>query len=293
MNRIRGHVFLAFAILFSLSPKPVSAGPPIYRSILPNHSVASLAELVVIGKVTNVAESSKEFSRVEEGPTQEFWVATFEVKEVLLGSQKLKEIRVGFPSIPNKPKEAPVTKGKKLCLSLDYHLGGDFYTLIEIPGQKAQFDPESDSFEADYQRINRICKICQDPLKSLTSERPPDRLEALYTLTDRYRNGQKIGYTREVTLPVDVSKHIMLNLAELPFERRKLLLDTYFDKRLLESWKSGDPASHDERQKAYLKRFAGFHLLKKLEYAKTLKEWKEGEKLRPRPPCGVPFLGIE
>jgi hypothetical protein len=230
----------AAALLFGLTAAAqakalVMAGPQTPAAQAAN------ADVIVVGKVTEVENDAVEVSPYKGAPKDQkasFKVAVLKVDEALLGGSGLTRFRVGFPAdapaaaapptsdappvavrpglarIRRPGMAAPValTAGMEGCFVLTRHPEGDFYVLAAgAPLQK-----KDEKYAKDLEQVKKVVKAIDDPVTALKAKDLDDRFQAAQVVLQRYQTPR--GSNAREPIPAEENKLIVALLDELPWQ---------------------------------------------------------------------------
>lgn len=198
---------------------PAPAGlpvPPAGTDLRQCAGASALADRVVIGRVAAVEKDqikAKPIPGVTHHVTYEIF--RLAVTETLAGDKAVTEVRIGgVVSDTSKVSDPepiqmpnPVAKDAEGLYFLERHHSGEFYTILHfVPKYYGK------SFDRDAKDARRYLKLLADPLVSLRSKEPDDRLTTAVLLLTRH---QAFRSAKTVPIPARESKLILGALAEV------------------------------------------------------------------------------
>lgn len=204
----------------------VSVGPAFaLRVAAPAPGQAALnAQVVVAGKVAKVEKDLVEAPSPYPGAKdkQNYKVAVVKIETGLIGSDKLKEIKVGVFQPPAPKPGAPrlgrgpqvafdIKEGQQLLLMLNKHPHADFYIF---GGFENPADLTSDAGKKALDEVKKVSAILADPKKALKSDKAEARGEAAAIMVMKYRSGVQFGEAEQVAIPAEESKLILQGLID-------------------------------------------------------------------------------
>jgi hypothetical protein len=227
--RLKKIVILAGVLVFATTAQAMAlmiAPSPV------NQRVAT-SDIVVVGKVLRLEEKPvavKQFPTATE--KTEYTIAVVQIQEGLLGTDKMKEVRVGF--IPQKnlppvgPNPGPVVrppirrypsvqleKDQEVCLFLTKHTEGDFYIA---PAYFSAIQKNGNpNFAKEVDDARKSAKLLVDPMAGLKAKDSKDRFETAAMLIVRYRTGG-IGKQTQEPIQAEESKLILKALADADWD---------------------------------------------------------------------------
>ena len=201
----------------------VSAGQPLEdRSRL--HVYAACADRVVVGRVHS-PESKPVKVKPVPGVSHEITYHLFRLSstETFAGGKAVTEVRIGgflgdgkrAPVVPDTtPVPNPFVEDAEGLFFLQLHYSGEFY-FVE------KFVPKQDGklLDDDLKAAKRYLGLLANPLASLRSKEPSDRLTSAVLLLTRYQYRTTGFLTTETQpIPADENKLILAALAEANWE---------------------------------------------------------------------------
>jgi hypothetical protein len=202
----------------------IAMKPPVQRAIS--------ADVVVVGKVKSVGQDDVEVVAPYPGATNKvrYKVATVTIDSVLVGADKMAEIKVGFAQPPKPDPNAkpggpirpggprgPVAaiepkEGQEWLLFLAKHPTADFYV---IPNMSQPVDVSNEAGKKELEAVKKVLALLADPMKGLKSDKPEVRAETACALVTKYRSYPDLGgETEQVAIPAEESKLTLKGLAE-------------------------------------------------------------------------------
>jgi hypothetical protein len=201
---LRLFALLAVMILLVLA-QPLQAGFPTIPPPLAQR--VATADLVVLGKVTAVDDEPVQaypLARSATTPKVAFQVTTVRVESVIVGAEKLDEVRVAFmaPPAPNKPR-VTLRAGQAGCLFLRKHPEEPFHV---VSTQWDLIDGTSKDFAKDLALIRRCARLLADPGPGLRSKDADERLLTAAVLVFHYRTVRYVYKGPPRTEPTDAEQ---------------------------------------------------------------------------------------
>lgn len=204
------------------------AQPALRIAVRPAANRALSADVIVLGKVASVEKDTVQVPQTGgvKDATTTYKIAIVKVDSALCGSEKLKEIKVGFlpkpeanPNIkgPVRPIRGGVQmpelkEGQELALFLTKHPSADFYVM---PGMAPPLDVTTDQGKKDLDVVKKVCGILADPKKALKNDNPDERADAATVLIMKYRAvPQPVGESEQVAIPADETKELLRALTD-------------------------------------------------------------------------------
>jgi hypothetical protein len=199
-------------------------------------TLAATADIVVIGKVTEVEPDPVEAGPTKDAPADQkvsYKIAVVKIDEGLVGAGGVTRIRVGFPADAPAPGAAPaagpagglrpgrlmrppqavaLSTGMEGCFFLTRHPAGDFYTEAGLP-----LLPKDDATTKELERVRKIGKAVADPVTALKAKEQDDRFLAAHALLQRYARVPPGEVRPRRPIPDEENKRIVAVLAELPW----------------------------------------------------------------------------
>jgi hypothetical protein len=279
MNRIAWIVVVGLAV--------AAAGPTRAGGLLPPAPIperVSLADAVIVGKVTGFGDKLVSAPRYPGGDTAQWQVALIRIDDAIVGGEGLKEIKVGFIPPANPDGLSDPTQRGFGQLTLDeegvfflvrrpdgpFYVAQDAYAFIEKLDHR--FDKARDE-------VKRCARLLADPRSALKSKSAEDRFLTAALLVTRYR-APRLGAPVAGTEQVDAeeSKLILQTLADADWSIRiasgvsaaRMEPQRTFmtlDLQAADGWKQ--PEDYDEypaAAKKWLKEHAATYRLRKYVY---------------------------
>jgi hypothetical protein len=192
---------------------PANAGM-IPADALPLPNRVALADLIVVGKVTAIADKTVMAAPFAGAKNMvEYKIATVAISDPLLAPKGTMTVRLGFVPIPPgvmiSPRPFQATVGQEGCFFLTRHGEADFH----VPAGALSFvDKNNANFDKDLALIKRCIKLLEDPNAALKSKNAEDRFLAAAMLVAQYSTRKGPNAKRE---PIDAeqSKLILQALA--------------------------------------------------------------------------------
>jgi hypothetical protein len=230
------------------------AGLAVLAAVVPLHGKAvrlvplpervAVADLIIVGKVTSIEEKAVQAKPYPNAlNTVEYKIAVVKIDQALVGAKGLTHVRVAFQppvvqplppnpkpgiGIPDKrfrrfPQPIALTVGLDGLFILNRHPGETFF---DAPmGENFIVKANNPAFAKQLETIQRIAKGLADPMTSLKSKSPEDRLATAVTLLHRYR--QPVGpKPKEEPIDAEQSKLILLALADADWSKRDVFTQT-------------------------------------------------------------------
>lgn len=222
---------LTLALLLVPQTRAESCCKEIAYSLSPMQQAAQ-ADIVVIGKVTDL---ESDLAMVEASPGSErvgHMVANVRIEESLLGTKGLTHVRIGFvPTTRMVMSEDArfnarlngvrswfggmnLTAGQEACFFLQKHPTADFYVLMQYayPLNKGDL-----GYDTDIKAVRNIIKAFEKPVEALRAKDAGERQLAACALVMRYRTQKRIA------VPVFEQVAPVVN-EPVPAEESKLIL---------------------------------------------------------------------
>lgn len=201
---------------------------------------AAQAEMIVIGKVTEIEKDAIEFSPVKDGPKTSYKIAVIKIEESVMGATGLTQLRVGFidgpagggPQIlPALPPGAgggvaiarplperiggpnmTLAAGQEGCFFLSTLAGAEFYVMAGFGGPVNKKD---ENYAKTLVDVKKIAKTIEEPAKALQAKDLTERYEAAQMILQRYNQYRGPG----------LKPGEMLKREAIPADENKLLVD--------------------------------------------------------------------
>ena len=239
-TRISFAIALTVACLVSAAPalefKKVGDGPTQSLDVL-----AAQAEVVVLGKVTEIEKDAVEATPFAGAPKEQklsYKIVVLKIDAALIGGQGLTQIRVGFSA------DAPVggieerdglirlggrrgysgggavalTAGQEGCFFLTPHHDGDFYVMA---GNGGPLDKKGEGYAKKLEGVQSLAKAIDDPVAALKVKDVTERFTVARFLLQRYQRARsaqaRLGGGKREAIPADENKLILDLVAELPW----------------------------------------------------------------------------
>ena len=216
----------------SVSAKAVKCGlemmsqPPVQQ--------ATLAEIVVIGKVTAIEPDMLIVEQYPGGGKVAHLVATIRIEERLSGGKGVTHLRVGF--VPTRQAldedefglqpfnaraerswrgHASLSEGQEACFFLRKHATADFHVMSEVGYPLNKSDVNYDN---QIKAVRKILKACEDPIAALKTKDAADRQLFACALVLKYRSQSPYRpavATANQPIPAEESELILKTLAEM------------------------------------------------------------------------------
>ncbi|WP_439626771.1 hypothetical protein [Gemmata sp.] len=194
---------------------------------LPPAQRAIMVDTVVVGKVVGFEKNLVQAASPYAGAADKvgYQIATIKVETGLVGSEKLKEIKLGFVPPPKAdPNGGPPvrggrgrfgfvpTEGQELILFLVKHPTADFYI---IPGMAMPVDLKGEEAKEALASVKAVAAVLADPAKALKADKPEARAEAATAIVLKYRAYPALGGEVDLAaIPADESKALLKALGE-------------------------------------------------------------------------------
>lgn len=205
---------LTLGIWISLAPSPawgcgMGVPSPLARF--------TLAECVVVGRVTGYAEKSISTLPVPESKEkQEYAIVIVEIAQSLKGAEGLTHLQIGL-----KPRES-IPVGQVACFFLNPHFAEPFYMMPPRFGLPILRD-NNPGFEMEIRQMEHWGKLLQNPSASLQSDNADDRYLTAALLIYQYRTftpGVHIAGGKTALIDSAESKMILKVLAEADWAKK-------------------------------------------------------------------------
>jgi hypothetical protein len=193
------------------------------------------ADVIVIGKVTRIEKRPVTVPPTPDSKDKaDYQVAVVEIGEALKGAEGLTSLKVGFlppqtaengrPPVlrPGRLSTLTLAEDQELCLFLKPHHSGEFY---DFTTNSNVIDKKSPTFDKDLETTRRCIKLLADPIKSLQSKDPADRLFTANILITIYRMPPLPSSRPPQLEPVDAeeSKLILHAMADSDWSKNEAL----------------------------------------------------------------------
>lgn len=199
---------------------------------------AAQAEMIVIGKVTEIEKDTVDYSPVKDGPKIPYKIAVLKIQESIIGATGLTQLRVGFMDgaapIPGRPlpgggavRPLPAPAFGPVSLSADQEgcffltklEGADFYIM---PGFGGVLNKKDANYAKQLEEVKQIAKIIEDPVAALKGKDLQARYDAAQLVLQRYNQfvrPLKPGeQPKREAIPAEENKLILALLKELPWQ---------------------------------------------------------------------------
>lgn len=188
MRRVKRSVWPALAGLVFVTGAQVAEAGVIAADALPLPNRLATADLVVVGKVTAIADKTVFVAPVAGAKNKsEFKVATMNVGDTILPAKGVMMIQIGFMPIPAgvfiSPRPFQATVGQEGCFFLMKTGQPGLY----LPSGPLGFvDKNNPDFNKNIALLKRCSKLLEDPNASLKSKDAEDRFLVAAMLIARY-----------------------------------------------------------------------------------------------------------
>jgi len=198
----------------------------------------AMADSIVIGKVIGFEQKSVSAGRFPgDKDKTEYTVAIVKIEDVfgnLANVKRVENVRVGY--IPPPPLVVPgpggqpggpivrpirrlptfqLVKDQEVCLLLNPHHEGNFYTAPAIGGAIIKNKDNPQAFNTEVDEVKRCVKLLANPKAGLESKDANERLLTVGLLLTRYRaQPAYVQNPKLVDIDAKQSKAILLTLAE-------------------------------------------------------------------------------
>ena len=193
---------------------------------------ATLAEVVVIGKVVALDPDLLMVEQVPGGAKVAHMIATIRIEERLSGGKGVTHLRVGF--IPGQQVmgddefganlmkvnrtwrgHADLMEGREACFFLNKHATADFHVMNQMgyPLDKSDWN-----YEDQMKAVRKILKVNENPIAALKAKNAADRQLAACALVLKYRSQspyQQHANVANQAIPADESELILKTLGEM------------------------------------------------------------------------------
>jgi hypothetical protein len=202
---------------------------------------AQQAEMIVIGKVTEIEKDTVDYSPVKDGPKVPYKIAVLKIQESLLGATGLTQLRVGFMDGvgggAGVPAEKPLpgggfvrplpaqisgpvalTANQEGCFFLTKLQGADFYVLAGFGGP---LNKKDDNYAKQLEEVKQVVKVLEDPVAALKSKELQARYDAALLVLQRYNQflpSKPGAQPKREAIPAEENKLILALLKELPWQ---------------------------------------------------------------------------
>lgn len=238
-HRYRLGAALAVAVMFVLAATAQSKA----LMVAPARpgQLAMQADVVIIGKVTDVEKDTVEVSLFPGAPKDQkatYKVAVVKLDEAVIGGKGLTQFRVGFiegaalPQAATRPGAVAggggrvirppggravvsLTAGQEGCFFLTRHHEGDFYVLA---GNAAPLDKKDETYDKQLAEVKKTAKILDDPVAALKAKELAERFHAAHALLLRYQINRTGKPVDREPIPAEENKLILALMAELPWQ---------------------------------------------------------------------------
>jgi hypothetical protein len=198
--------------------------------------MAMQADVVVIGKVTEIEKDTVEASAFPGAPKDQkttYKIAVVKLDEAIVGGKGLTQFRVGFADgggatappptragggrVIRPGGRAPValSAGQEGCFFLTHHHEGDFYVLT---GNAAPLDKKDENYEKQLAEVKKTARILEDPVAALKAKELADRFHAAHILLQRYQINRSGKPAEREAIPAEENKLILAIMLELPWQ---------------------------------------------------------------------------
>lgn len=204
---------------------------------------AAQAEIIVVGKVTEIEKDPVEHSPTKDGPKVSYKIAVLKIEESIFGATGLTQLRVGFmdgpgvggprplPAVPPGGVQiqplpaiavlpnATLAAGQEGCFFLSQLQGADFYVMAGFGGP---LNKKDGNYAKTLEDVKKIAKAIEEPAKALKAKSVEDRYEAAQIILQRYNQyrgpGLKPGEAiKREPIPAEENKLIIDLMMELPW----------------------------------------------------------------------------
>jgi hypothetical protein len=239
----RSRILLAGIALTALSlGLPAQAKALRIAGPMPAKTIAGQAEMIVIGKVTEIEKDTVEYSPSKDAGKIAYKIAVIKIEESVMGATGLTQLRVGFLDAPAagpqvgggvgivgggnvavRPLPARIggnvtlTSGQEACFFLNQLPGAEFYVLTNF---STPLNKKDEGYAKQLEDVKKVAKVIEEPVKALKAKDVKERFEAAQTILQRYNQprGVKPGETpKREPIPAEENKLIVDLLLELPW----------------------------------------------------------------------------
>jgi hypothetical protein len=228
------------AVLFALPT--ASQSQPLIAASQPASTRAIYAEVVVLGKVTEIEKETIEGPAYVGAPKDQkatYKIAVVKIEDPLIGARGLTQLRVGFladglaaapmpgdggPPVLGGGRPVPgrlrgavaavaLIAGQEGCFFLDPLPGSDFYISSSIG---PPLNKKDETFEKDMKAVQAVVKAIDDPVAALKAKDLNDRFRAAQAILQKHQTARGNRTAREA-VPEQENKLLLGVLAELPW----------------------------------------------------------------------------
>jgi hypothetical protein len=240
------------AVIAGLSLCSLTAAADVKEAAVPPGlmptALASVSDVVVLGKVIEIEKDTVEAAPVRGQPKDLKWtykIAVVKIEDPIIGARGLTQLRVGFPAeggapgvvaVPPgappggavaRPIRAPqvtLKDGMEACFFLSRHDAADFY-IAGMNGVAQPILKNDDKFAGKLEEVRKVAKVLDEPVVALKAKELDDRFHAAHVILQRnsYSDTRRIvnrvgALPAREPIPAEENKLILALMAELPWQ---------------------------------------------------------------------------